>query len=188
MCFWNTRALRWYRKNTSLIFLWKMVPGGGLWLRQQAPCSSNRADLFCNFNMAYTPCHRQSGIKTTTIITTDPAGFKQAWTRVWPELKRPQSHRESELIAEWGVGGWSLPPLPSIQVHINPTPGPSQSLSGVIYGWGICQHPTGGIVHKPDLKSGIETCQMDKRAVLIEFDGFEFDGGCFGYARVEKYG
>ena len=48
--------------------------------------------------------------------------------------------------------------------------------------------PTGGIVHKPDLKSGIETCQMDKRAVLIEFDGFEFNGGCFGYARVEKYG
>ena len=51
---------------------------GGLWLRQQAPCSSNRADLFCNFNMAYTPCHRQSGIKTTTIITTVPADFKQA--------------------------------------------------------------------------------------------------------------
>ena len=47
---------------------------------------------------------------------------------------------------------------------------------------------TGGIVHKPDLKSGIETCQIEERAVLIEFDGFEFDGGCFGYARVEKYG
>ena len=48
--------------------------------------------------------------------------------------------------------------------------------------------PTGGIVHKPDLKSGIETYQIEERAVLIEFDGFEFDGGCFGYARVEKYG
>ena len=47
-----------------------MVPGGGLWLRQQAPCSSNRADLSCDFNMAYTPCQRQSGIKTTTVFTT----------------------------------------------------------------------------------------------------------------------
>ena len=46
--------------------------------------------------------------------------------------------------------------------------------------------PTGGIVHKPDLKSGIETCQMEHRAVLVEFDGFEFNGGCFGYARVGK--
>ena len=46
--------------------------------------------------------------------------------------------------------------------------------------------PTGGIVHKPDLKSGKETCQMEQRGVLIEFDGFEFNGGCFGYARVEK--
>ena len=46
--------------------------------------------------------------------------------------------------------------------------------------------PTGGIVHKPDLKSGMETCQMEHRAVLVEFDGFEFNGGCFGYARVGK--
>ena len=46
--------------------------------------------------------------------------------------------------------------------------------------------PTGGIVHKPVLKSGMETCQMEHRAVLVEFDGFEFIGGCFGYARVEK--
>ena len=46
--------------------------------------------------------------------------------------------------------------------------------------------PTGGIVHKPDLKLGIETCQMEQRAVLVEFDGFEFNRGCFGYARVEK--
>ena len=46
--------------------------------------------------------------------------------------------------------------------------------------------PTGGIVHKPDLKSWIETCQMEQRAVLVEFDGFEFIGGCFGHARVEK--
>ena len=46
--------------------------------------------------------------------------------------------------------------------------------------------PMDDIVHKPVLKSGIETCQMEQRAVLIEFDGFEFNGGCFGYARVEK--
>ena len=46
--------------------------------------------------------------------------------------------------------------------------------------------PTGGIMHKPDLKSGIETCQMEQRDVLVEFDGFEFNGGCFGYVRVEK--
>ena len=46
--------------------------------------------------------------------------------------------------------------------------------------------PTGGIVHKPDLKSGIETCQMEQSDVLVEFDGFEFNGGCFGYARVGK--
>ena len=46
--------------------------------------------------------------------------------------------------------------------------------------------PTGGIVHKSDLKSAIETCQMEHRAVLVEFDGFEFIGGCFGYTRIEK--
>ena len=46
--------------------------------------------------------------------------------------------------------------------------------------------PTGGIVHKPDLKSVMETCQMEQRAVLVEFDGFEFNGGYFGYARVRK--
>ena len=46
--------------------------------------------------------------------------------------------------------------------------------------------PTGGIVYKPDLKSGIETCQMEQSDVLVEFDGFEFNGGCFGYARVGK--
>jgi len=27
---------------------------------------------------------------------------------------------------------------------------------------------------------------MEQRAVLVEFDGFEFIGGCFGYARVGK--
>ena len=47
--------------------------------------------------------------------------------------------------------------------------------------------PTGGIVHQPDLKAGIETCQMEQRAVRVEFDGFEFNGGYFGYARVEKF-
>ena len=46
--------------------------------------------------------------------------------------------------------------------------------------------PTGGIVHKPGLKSGMETCQIEHRAVLVEFDGFEFNGGCFGDARVGK--
>jgi hypothetical protein len=55
-----------------------VVPGGGLWLRQQAPCSSNRTDLSCDFNMCYYPSNRQSGNKTTTIITTVLAGFKQA--------------------------------------------------------------------------------------------------------------
>ena len=73
-----------------------------------------------------------------------------------------------------------------IQAHINLTPGPSQSLSGVIYGWACASTPIGGIVHKPDLKSVMETCQMEQRAVLVEFDGFEFIGGCFGYARVGK--
>jgi hypothetical protein len=29
---------------------------------------------------------------------------------------------------------------------------------------------------------------MEQRAVLVEFDGFEFNGGYFGYARVEKWG
>ena len=48
--------------------------------------------------------------------------------------------------------------------------------------------PTGGIVHQPDLKAGIETCQMEHRAVLVGFDGCEFIGGCFGYARVKKRG
>ena len=73
-----------------------------------------------------------------------------------------------------------------IQAHINPTPGLSESLSGAIYGWACASTPTGGIVHKSDLKSAIETCQMEHRAVLVEFDGFEFNGGCFGYVRVEK--
>ena len=77
------------------------------------------------------------------------------------------------------MGDWSR----GIQVHINLTPEPSQGSS---MGGACASTPTGGIVHKPDLKSGIETCQMEHRAVLVEFDGFEFNGGCFGYARVEK--
>ena len=49
---------------------------------QQAPCSSNGTDLSCDFNMCLLPrANRQSGIKTTTVFTTVPAGFKQAWTR-----------------------------------------------------------------------------------------------------------
>ena len=48
--------------------------------------------------------------------------------------------------------------------------------------------PTGGILHRPDLKSGIETCQIEQRAMLVEFDGFEFNGGCFEYAWVGKQG
>ena len=52
---------------------------------------------------------------------------------------------------------------------------------------GACSStPTGGIMHKSDLKSGMETCQMVQRAVLVEFDEFEFSGGCFGYVRVGK--
>ena len=78
--------------------------------------------------------------------------------------------------------------VPGIQVHINPTPGLSKSLSGAICGWSMSSTPTGGIVHKPDLKAGIETCQMEHRAVLVGFDGCEFIGGCFGYARVKKRG
>ena len=70
-----------------------------------------------------------------------------------------------------------------IQVHINLTPEPSQGSS---MGGACASTPTGGIVHKPDLKSGIETCQMEQSDVLVEFDGFEFNGGCFGYARVGK--
>ena len=70
-----------------------------------------------------------------------------------------------------------------IRVHINPTPEPSQ---GPSMGGACASTPTGGILHRPDLKSGIETCQMEQRAVLVEFDGFEFNGGCFGCARVGK--
>ena len=71
---------------------------------------------------------------------------------------------------------------------LTPLPGPLRASQGSSMGGAFASTPTGGIVHKPDLKSGIETYQIEERAVLIEFDGFEFDGGCFGYARVEKYG
>ena len=64
--------------------------------------------------------------------------------------------------------------------------GSLRASQGPSMGGACASTPTGGLVHKPDLKSGIETCQMEHRAVLIEFDGFEFIGGCFGYARVEK--
>ena len=63
---------------------------------------------------------------------------------------------------------------------------PLRASQGPSMGGACASTPTGGIVHKPDLKSGIETCQMEHRAVLVEFDGFEFNRGCFGYARVEK--
>ena len=69
---------------------------------------------------------------------------------------------------------------------LTPLLDPLRASQGPSMGGACASTPTGGIVHKPDLKSGIETCQMEKRAVLIEFDGFEFNGGCFGYARVEK--
>ena len=52
----------------------KMVPphGSGFYgvFLFQAPCSSNGTDLSCDFDMYYTPCQRQSGIKTTTVFTT----------------------------------------------------------------------------------------------------------------------
>ena len=63
---------------------------------------------------------------------------------------------------------------------------PLRASQGPSMGGACAGTPTGGIVHKPDLKLGIETCQMEHRAVLVEFDGFEFIGGCFGYARVGK--
>ena len=63
---------------------------------------------------------------------------------------------------------------------------PLRASQGPSMGGACASTPTGGIVHKPDLKLVIETCQMEQRAVLVEFDGFEFIGGCFGYARVEK--
>ena len=63
---------------------------------------------------------------------------------------------------------------------------PLRASQGPSMGGACASTPTGGIVHKPDLKSGIETCQMEHRAVLVEFDGFEFNRGCFGYVRVGK--
>ena len=63
---------------------------------------------------------------------------------------------------------------------------PLRASQGPSMGGACAGTPTGSIVHKPDLKSGMETCQMEHRAVLVGFDGFEFNGGCFGYVRVEK--
>ena len=71
---------------------------------------------------------------------------------------------------------------------LTPLLGPLRASQGPSVGGACASTPTGGIVHKPDLKSGKETCQMEHRAVLVEFDGFEFNRGCFGYARVEKQG
>ena len=63
---------------------------------------------------------------------------------------------------------------------------PLRASQGSSMGGACASTPTGGIVHKPGLKSGMETCQIEHRAVLVEFDGFEFNGGCFGDARVGK--
>jgi len=41
-----------------------------MWLRRQAPIATDRADLFCNFNMSQNTSVGQSGNKTTTIATT----------------------------------------------------------------------------------------------------------------------
>ena len=71
------------------------------------------------------------------------------------------------------------PTLTSLLSRLRASQGPST-------GGACASTPTGGIMHKPDLKSGIETCQMEHRDVLVEFDGFEFIGGCFGCARVGK--
>jgi hypothetical protein len=80
------------------------------------------------------------------------------------------------------VGDWSQ----EFKSTLTPLLSPLRASQGPSMGGACASTPTGGIVHKPDLKSGIETCQIEHRAVLVEFDGFEFDGGCFGYARVEK--
>jgi hypothetical protein len=69
---------------------------------------------------------------------------------------------------------------------LTPLLDPLRASQGSSMGGACASTPTGGIVHKPDLKSGMETCQMEQRAVLVEFDGFEFNGGYFGYARVGK--
>ena len=71
---------------------------------------------------------------------------------------------------------------------LTPLLSPLRASPGSSMGGACASTPIGGIVHKPDLKAGIETCQMEQRAVRVEFDGFEFIGGCFGYARVEKQG
>ena len=65
---------------------------------------------------------------------------------------------------------------------------PRRASQGPSVGGACASTPTGGIMHKSDLKSGIETCQMEKRAVPVGFDGFEFIGGCFRYARIGKRG
>jgi hypothetical protein len=62
---------------------------------------------------------------------------------------------------------------------LTPLLGSLRASQGPSMGGACASTPTGGIVHKSDLKSGIETCQMEHRAVLVEFDGFEFIGGCF---------
>ena len=71
---------------------------------------------------------------------------------------------------------------------LTPLLGSLRASQGPSMGGACASTPTGGIMHKPDLKSWIETCQMEQRAVLVEFDGFDFNGGCFGHARVEKQG
>jgi hypothetical protein len=63
---------------------------------------------------------------------------------------------------------------------------PLRASQGSSAGGACASTPTGGLVHKPDLKLVIETCQIEHRAVLVEFDGFEFIEGCCGYVRVGK--
>ena len=69
---------------------------------------------------------------------------------------------------------------------LTPLLSPLRASQGSSMGGACASTPTGGIVHKPGLKSGMETCQIEHRAVLVEFDGFEFNRGYFGDARVGK--
>ena len=80
------------------------------------------------------------------------------------------------------MGDWS----PCFKSTLTSLLSPLRASQGPSVGGACASTPTGGIVYKPDLKLVIETCQIEQRAVLVEFDGFEFIGGCFGYARVEK--
>ena len=72
-------------------------------------------------------------------------------------LKRPQIHRESELIAEWGVGDWSPMGFKSTLTSLL---SPLRASQGSSMGGACASTPTGGIVHKPDPRLGFEYRQL----------------------------